>query len=71
LGAAGLIESIFCFESMRKNILIKTYGLENPGTVKRVNVLTKNMNQSVNRVLKIASGFGGSNAAILFEKSDE
>jgi len=71
LGAAGIIESIFCFESMRRNTLIKTYGLENPGTAKVINVLTENKKQEVTKVLKTASGFGGSNATILFEKSDE
>lgn len=70
LGAAGVIESIFCFESMRKNILIQTYGLENPGTVEKIDVLTENRKKPVNKVLKTASGFGGSNAAILFEKTD-
>jgi len=70
LGAAGVIESIFCFESMRKNTLIKTYGLENPGTVEKINVFTENKKQPVNKVLKTASGFGGSNAAILFNKTD-
>ena len=70
LGAAGLIESIFCFESMRKNILVKTYGFENPGTVKKINVIKETKSAQVNRVLKTASGFGGSNAAILFAMSE-
>lgn len=68
LGAAGLIESIFCFESMRKNMLIKSYGFENSGTVKEIKVINKTRSSQVNKVLKTASGFGGSNAAILFEK---
>ena len=67
LGAAGVIESVFCFESMRRNILIKTYGFENPGTVKALNVIDETKSAEVNRVLKTASGFGGSNAAVLFE----
>lgn len=68
LGAAGLIESIFCFESMRNNTLIKSYGFENAGTVKEINVINKTNSSQVDKVLKTASGFGGSNAAILFEK---
>jgi len=70
LGAAGIIESIFCFESMRENKLIKTYGLENAGTVEKINIFTENKQQPVNKVLKTASGFGGSNAAILFRKTN-
>ncbi|MCD4682565.1 MAG: hypothetical protein K8R86_04710, partial [Bacteroidales bacterium] len=61
LGAAGIIESIFCFESMRKNKLIKTYGLDNTGTAEKINVITENKQQPVNKALKTASGFGGSN----------
>jgi len=68
LGAAGLIESIFCFESMRKNVLIKTFGFENHGTVKRMNIINETKPSRVNSVLKTASGFGGSNAAVLFHK---
>lgn len=71
LGAAGVIESVFCFESMRRNILIKTFGFENPGTVKRLNVIDKTKSMEVSRVLKTASGFGGSNAAVLFEKESK
>ncbi len=70
LGAAGVIESIFCFETMRKNLLVKTFGFENPGTVEKLNVVDKNIARTTNRVLKTASGFGGSNAVILFEKTD-
>ncbi len=70
LGAAGIVESVFCFESMRQSILIKTYGLENTGTAEKINVITENKQQPVNKVLKIASGFGGSNAAILFKKTN-
>ena len=68
LGAAGIIESIFCFESMRRDLLIKTYGFENPGTVKEINVISETVPARINSVLKTASGFGGSNAAVLFEK---
>jgi 3-oxoacyl-[acyl-carrier-protein] synthase-1 len=68
LGAAGLIESIFCFESMRQNLLIKTFGFESPGTTEKINVIRETKAARVNKVLKTASGFGGSNAVILFEK---
>jgi len=71
LGAAGIIESIFCFESMRKNVLIKTHGCDNPGTVEKVNVILQNQEKELNEVLKTASGFGGSNTAVLFRKNNE
>ncbi len=71
LGAAGVIESIFCFETMRENLLVKTYGFENPGTSENMNVIGQNIPKAINKVLKTASGFGGSNAVILFNKHDE
>lgn len=70
LGAAGVMESVFCLESMRNNMLVKTYGYENPGTAEPLNVVSRNIPVKTNRVLKTASGFGGSNAVILFEKKD-
>jgi 3-oxoacyl-[acyl-carrier-protein] synthase-1 len=71
LGAAGVIESILCFETMRKNLLVKTYGFEEPGTTENLNVIGRNVSKQINNVLKTASGFGGSNAVILFSKRDE
>jgi len=71
LGAAGVIESILCFETMRKNLLVKTYGFEEPGTTENLNVIGRNVSKQINNVLKTASGFGGSNAVILFSKHDE
>jgi 3-oxoacyl-[acyl-carrier-protein] synthase-1 len=68
LGAAGVIESVLCFETMRNDLLVKSYGFTNPGTTEKLEVIDKNRAHSVRRVLKTASGFGGSNAVILFEK---
>lgn len=69
LGAAGLIESVYSFESMRNDLLIGTAGFEVPGTSEKINVQKDKSVTSVHTVLKTASGFGGSNAAILFKKS--
>ncbi len=71
LGAAGVIESVFCFETMRKDLLVKTFGFENLGTVESLNVIGSNISKPVKTVLKTASGFGGSNAVVLFRKEDE
>jgi 3-oxoacyl-[acyl-carrier-protein] synthase-1 len=71
LGAAGVIESIFCFETIRKNLLVKTYGFEELGTTESLNVIDRNISKPINNVLKTASGFGGSNAVVLFKKEDE
>lgn len=68
LGAAGIIESILTVRSMQQNRVYKTLGLTEQGVAKPLNIVTEHTNKSLNRCLKIASGFGGCNAAIVFEK---
>ncbi len=68
LGAAGLIETALTIYSMQNNILFNTLGFDELGTDEEINVINKNAPQQVNSVLKIASGFGGSNAALYMVK---
>ena len=68
LGAAGLIESIVNLESLKNNTLIKTKGCENYGTVENINIIKENKKQQLHSLLKLASGFGGCNAAAIFLK---
>jgi 3-oxoacyl-[acyl-carrier-protein] synthase-1 len=68
LGAAGIIESIATIQSMKRNILFRTLGLNNIGVSGPINVIKENFHTPVQNCLKIASGFGGCNAAITFHK---
>ena len=68
LGAAGLIETAICLQSLRNNLLIKTLGFEEEGTSEKINIITKNMNTEVTTILKTASGFGGCNASAIIRK---
>jgi len=68
LGAAGIIESIISLESMRRNLLIKTQGLNVHGDSNPIRVMKNNEPKQISKTLKIASGFGGCNAAVIFEK---
>lgn len=68
LGAAGIIESIILLEEMRKNTLLKTMGFSELGVSKSINVLSENTDKEINICLKMASGFGGSNAAMITSK---
>jgi len=68
LGAAGVIESIVCFESMRNNTLVNTKGCEETGVAENINVIRGTQKRNLKTVLKMASGFGGGNAVALFEK---
>ena len=67
LGAAGLLESLIGLESMKKRQLLKSLGFENNGVSKRINVLSQNQKGKFKTMLKTSSGFGGSNAAAIFE----
>lgn len=68
LGAAGLIESIVSLRSMREGVLIPTLGFNEQGTPDALNIYKENLHGNYQHCLKIASGFGGCNAAILFTK---
>jgi 3-oxoacyl-(acyl-carrier-protein) synthase len=69
-GAAGIIETILSIESMKKNILLKSYGFEEQGTENKLNIITKNHESGLDHILKTASGFGGSNAALVIGKEN-
>jgi 3-oxoacyl-[acyl-carrier-protein] synthase-1 len=68
LGAAGIIEIVAGMHSMRNNFLFRTLGYSTPGTSHPISIIDRNLKLTVNSFLKIASGFGGSNAALLITK---
>ncbi|MDR3245374.1 MAG: hypothetical protein LBT50_02960 [Prevotellaceae bacterium] len=68
LGAAGVLESVICIESLVRNILIPSIGYSECGTSDKLNIQTKLETKEMNRFIKTMSGFGGCNAAICFEK---
>jgi 3-oxoacyl-[acyl-carrier-protein] synthase-1 len=68
LGAAGVLESVIAIQSMMSDIIIQSIGFEEQGTSKALNVITKIEHKTINSCLKTASGFGGCNAAAVFEK---
>jgi 3-oxoacyl-[acyl-carrier-protein] synthase-1 len=69
LGAAGIIESIISAQSILKNELLPTAGFEERGTPELVNISNKIVKKEIRYFLKTASGFGGCNGAIIFEKN--
>jgi 3-oxoacyl-[acyl-carrier-protein] synthase-1 len=68
LGAAGLIESIISIHSMKEDLVIPTMGFQRPGVTNPLNICTSLYKASLRNCLKMASGFGGCNAAIIFSK---
>lgn len=68
LGAASLIESIVSVRSLKENVVIPTLGFKEIGIPVPLNICTNLLPGDFKNCLKIASGFGGCNAAVVFSK---
>jgi len=68
LGAAGVIETIAGKCSLSENLLFGTLGFSEPGTSQTIAVIQHIREARLQTCLKIASGFGGCNAALLISK---
>ncbi|MFT3902796.1 MAG: beta-ketoacyl synthase N-terminal-like domain-containing protein [Niabella sp.] len=71
LGAAGLLESVISIHSLRENKIIPTLGFNRPGTAEHIRVCRTLQHVPLQACLKTASGFGGCNAAVIWEKINE
>lgn len=70
LGAAGILESIIGFQSLLNNTIIKSMGYSELGVSQPLCINTSNTHTSKSMFLKLLSGFGGSNAAIVFKQNN-
>ena len=68
LGASGLLETIVGMQSLKNNMLYACLGFDELGVSREINVIEKNMVKELKTFLKTASGFGGSNTAVVFQK---
>ncbi|BAX82459.1 beta-ketoacyl-[acyl-carrier-protein] synthase family protein [Labilibaculum antarcticum] len=68
LGAAGIIETIITLCAMNESKALETKGFVDYGVSEQINLVTRTEDLNFNSFLKIASGFGGCNAAILYSK---
>lgn len=68
LGAAGIVETAIVLEEMRKSVLLKSAGFEELGVSRSINVVNHLTNANIRNSLKLASGFGGCNAALIISK---
>lgn len=66
LGAAGVLETILSAHALRNHCVLKSNGTEQPGTVNDVQVPMQTQEVQGDSFMKLISGFGGSNAAMLF-----
>lgn len=68
LGASGLLETVMAIEAIANNQLYKSLGFDELGVTQPIAVLSENKQQESHYFLKTASGFGGCNTAVIFEK---
>jgi 3-oxoacyl-[acyl-carrier-protein] synthase-1 len=70
LGASGLLETVIGIESVLQNKLYKSLGFDELGVSQNIAIITENEEKEIHYFLKTASGFGGCNTAVLFEKAN-
>ena len=71
MGASGVIETIMAAEEMRSGIFAGTKGFGTPGVPMPMNVSAENRRINMKYCLKTASGFGGTNAAVMLTRIDD
>ena len=71
LGASGLLETIIGMHSLHKNTLFASLGFQELGVSQPLNIIERTTPQEIKTFLKTASGFGGCNTAVIFQKVSE
>lgn len=69
MGAAGVLESILTMHALDRHIIIGTRGFDESGVSKPVNISHRHRITSRHAFIKLISGFGGTNAGILFHRA--
>lgn len=68
LGAAGLLEAVISLAFADEDLIPPSLGYNEHGLTLPLNINNKIQEKKVEIILKTASGFGGSNTAVLFKK---
>ncbi|WP_281240060.1 beta-ketoacyl-[acyl-carrier-protein] synthase family protein [Flavobacterium praedii] len=68
LGASGLLETVIGIQSVQESKLFVSLGFDTIGVSQPIHIIEKNEDKNIRYFLKTASGFGGCNTAVLFEK---
>ena len=71
MGAAGVLEVALTMCALDHSTVLATRGFENLGVSHPVNVSNRNRETDKRAFVKLLSGFGGCNAAMLFKKGGE
>ena len=65
MGAAGVLETIISMQALDDGLVLGTKGFEHLGVSKHINVSAENKQTTKHAFVKMMSGFGGCNAAIV------
>ena len=65
MGAAGVLETIISMQALNDGLVLGTKGFEHLGVSKHINVSAENKHTTKHAFVKMMSGFGGCNAAIV------
>ncbi len=71
MGASGVLETILCFESLDHGIVLGTKGFSELGVSGKLDISAQNRPSSGKAFVKMLSGFGGCNAAVLAGRLSE
>jgi 3-oxoacyl-[acyl-carrier-protein] synthase-1 len=66
LGAAGVLESILTYQSLKEGVVLPSANFETLGVSENISVSRALTKSNKVHALKTASGFGGCNAAIIY-----
>ncbi len=67
LGAAGVLESVITFHSLKEKMILPSMNFETLGVSEPITVSKQQTKSEKRFALKTASGFGGCNAAVVYE----
>ena len=68
MGAAGVLESILSMKALDDGLILATRGFDEIGVTHPVNISNKYRHTDKKKFIKLLSGFGGCNVAMLFSK---
>jgi len=71
MGAAGVLECLLTMQALDQGTVLGTRGYSNCGTSVPLNISATARPASGNSFVKLLSGFGGCNAAMLFKKGGD
>ena len=67
LGAAGLLETLVTMSAFEDGFGLGTRGFSELGVSRKINISSENRKAVEKRFIKLISGFGGCNAAMMYE----